>query len=260
MVDETGGDKVGDLVNVLKRAKPAADADPDKPGGDDKAVRIGKVSGQGNQVVIGSGNVIINDTRRPGERIDDDQLRELRDRIESLSKIDALLASRNPRDERPHAQRLDSARRKRWHQLRDAFHLKSYTHLTNGQYDDALLWIDQQKQAALSTIGLHVKKRGTRTRPPARALRLVCLFLLALCVPLLFSVSQTRTPNPMIAGPIAAITADQAPAIQPAGLVDQVMQATEPPCQPYFECHAGCSFFKPANPISPMTTSNPQAI
>jgi len=219
------------------------------------------IVGNSGTAVVGNNNaVIINHTRRPGERIDDDQLMELRDRMESLVKVDALLASRNPRDNRPHSQRLDSARRKRWHRFRDAFHLKSYTHLTHGQYDDALLWIDRQKQAALATIAPRPANRVTRKRPTPRASRLICLFLLAVCVPLLFSVSQTRSPNPTVTGPIAAITVDQAPAIKPAGLVDQVVPATEPPCQPYFECHGGCSFFRQARPSMPIDNSNSQAI
>lgn len=247
----SSGKEIEDNIRSLLGERRPRSKTPSNTTHNNNQANIGSVSGHVGSVVVGDNNaIIINDARRPGERIDDDQLRELRERMVSLIKIDALLASRNPKDKRPHAQRLETARRKRWHQFRDAFRLNSYTHLTHGQYDEALQWIARRKDEALSTLDRKQVERGTRKRPPSRALRLTCLFLLALCVPLLFSVSQNRPPDNMITGPIAAIAVAHPPAIQPAGLGNHVIPSTESPCQPYFECHAGCSFFKPSQPMN----------
>jgi len=236
------GERKEELERILEGAEHVPDDAPQGAPG----VRIGPISGHGNQVVVG-GNIIINDARRPGERVDDDQLRELRDRVDSLARIDFLRAARDPRDDRDPLKRLEAARLRHWRAFCDHFRLKNHTHLAGGRFNEALCWLENRKQDLLSAGGPPKDKRPAGpSRPIRNALRLLFLGLVVLAAPLMFSVERIRPPDPAVTGPIAAITTDQAPQIQHA---DAVLDDT--PYEPGFHLHAGCSILKPTRAIAP---------
>lgn len=215
------------------------------------------IVGNSGTAVVGNHNaIIINDRKRPGERIDDGQLQELRDRMDSLVRVDAILAGRDQKDRRSHRKRLDTARRRHWRAFRDHFRLKSYAHLTNGRFDEALCWLENRKQDLLDAAGPPKDKHPSGPSRPIRSvLRLLFLGLVVLAVPLMFSVERTRPPDPSVTGPIAAIATDEALQIKPAGAAV--------PAAAYrlgFHAHAGCSFFRQTRPAVPTANSNPQAI
>lgn len=89
------------------------------------------------------------------------------------------------------------------------------------------------------------------TQPLRRAIRLLCMGVVVLCVPLIFCVERTRPPAIVVTVPITAVAPDHALTFQPAAQITP---------QPGFHVHAGCSFFKPLQPIDPGAGSKPQSI
>ena len=237
------------IERILKSAEPVLD----RPQNGQTKVDIGDIAGHGNQVLVGNGTIIINDARRPGERIDDDQQEEIRKGINSLVRYDCLHAEAlNPNDKRTYEQRLKSFRQKRWNALHAAFDITSFTHLTQAQYDDALQWLDNQEDAAVDRIGPAPKTTVRRKRFLRRPIRLATVLLVVLAVPLLFSVVRTQAPPAMVSGLISAITGDQAPDIQAADIFTPGPgPLTVVPYESVFECHAGCSFFRAPRRVAP---------
>jgi len=95
-------------------------------------------------------------------------------------------------------------------------------------------------------------RRDTKQMQPLRrAIRLLCMGMIILCVPLLFCVERTQPPAIVITIPITANAPDQPPTFQ---------RANQLAPQPGFHVHAGCSFLKPPRPIDPATGAKPQSI
>lgn len=89
---------------------------------------------------------------------------------------------------------------------------------------------------------------ASRNQHPHRAfrrfLRLTCLGVVVLLVPLLFSVKSTRQPKVTVIRPIAAIPFDRAPDIRPANAFTPTGPLTMVPYDAYFQMHAGWAFFR----------------
>ena len=96
-----------------------------------------------------------------------------------------------------------------------------------------------------------------KKRPLRKAIRLLNIGLIILCVPLLFAWNASTRPDPTITGPITAITAQNESAPQTADLVDTTAPLTVIHAQPGFHCYAGCSFLKPTRTIDPLAGQNP---
>ena len=194
------------------------------------------------------GTILINDRPHPDKRIDEDQRKRISDNIETLVELDGLIGpALNPQDLRTHDERRESTRRRLWRAFRNAFRLKSFTHLTMGQYGDALQWLDQQKHAMLDALAPQKEapirpKKGQRNQPLKRSLRLVALLLVALAVPLMFSVSRTQASPTIITGQIAAVAVG--PVTRPLNLFIPIGSLTVVPCQSGFHVHAAGSFLR----------------
>ena len=153
---------------------------------DTEAERGSFLSGDGNQVRVGgdlvvdrSSTIIVNDARRPGERIDDDQQKQIREGPPPKNNIGCERRLRCP-------------------------------------------------------------------------IRLATILLIVLAIPLLFSVVCTNSPPAMVSGLISAITADQAPDIQPADMLTAGPgPLTVVPYESVFECHAGCTLFHAPRLVAP---------
>ena len=102
--------------------------------------------------------------------------------------------------------------------------------------------------------------RDTKQRPSRKAIRLLNMGLIILCVPLLFCVDRTHPPDPTITGSITTITAQNEPDLQTADLADTTGPLTVIHAQPGFHCYAGCSFLKPTRTIDPLAGQKHQDI
>jgi len=104
---------------------------------------------------------------------------------------------------------------------------------------------------------LSINSSGTKSnnqylhRSIRRFLRLTCLGVVFIMVPLLFSVISTQQPQNTVIRPIAAIAVDRAPDIQPADVLIPTGPLTEAPYETCFEIHAGCAFFRAPRSVEP---------
>ena len=73
----------------------------------------------------------------------------------------------------------------------------------------------------------------------------------------LFSVELTQPPNEMAIRPIAVIAVDRAPDIQTADAFTPTGPLTVAPCEPCFEMHAGCAFFRAPRCVEPSNSMAP---
>ena len=135
------------IMETLARARPAGRSAAAATG------HCATITQSRDVVVDQSTTVVINDAGpRPGERIDDDQLHALRAAVYSLAKVDAMLALARSRGQGDHDALLMAARHRRWRELRQAFKLRSYRHLTRADYGAALSWLADRKRAALDAV------------------------------------------------------------------------------------------------------------
>lgn len=91
-----------------------------------------------------------------------------------------------------------------------------------------------------------------------RALRLICLGVVVLTVPLLFSVKATHRPDTAAIRPIAAIAVDRAPDIRPAEAFTPTGPLTVVPYDSYIQLHAGCAFFRAPRRAQPNNIAAPE--
>jgi|GEM_PF-5926058 len=104
---------------------------------------------------------------------------------------------------------------------------------------------------------LSIDRSGTKSnnhylhRSFRRFLRLTCLGVVFIMVPLLFSAKPTRQPPITAIRPIAAIAVDRAPDIQQADAFAPTGPLTVAPYETRFEMHAGCAFFRAPRRVEP---------
>lgn len=110
---------------------------------------------------------------------------------------------------------------------------------------------------------LSIDRSGTKSnnqnlhRSIRRFLRLTCLGVVFLLVPLPFSAKSTRQQPTTAIRPIAAIAVDRAPDIRPADALAPTGPLTVAPYETRFEMHAGCAFFRAPRRVEPSNAMVP---
>lgn len=140
----------------------------------------------GDYIIDRRRTVIINQFRRAGDRITQEQQKAIWTRIETLAKWDAVaMAAYNPEDKRNRAARHKEATRKRLAQFKKRFRVTSFKHITQAHYQKAINWLDQAVQKEL-------EKLDKFDRKPSRCAKrsMFCLVAVALTLALPLTVSQ----------------------------------------------------------------------